>query len=150
MSHALVPLAGMFSLLDPTCYLSQKRQQLERCFPCSLAAQWCCCQGRWSGFDTIEGGDAIQRGLDRLVKWACKNLMRFNKAKCKLLHLRWGNPRYVYRLGAELIESSSVEKENDCPPILCPYKAPSGELHPEPQHRKAWRCWHEPREGPQR
>ena len=34
----------------------------------------------------LEGGDAIQKGLDRPERWASPNLMESNKAKCKHLH----------------------------------------------------------------
>ncbi|PKU40345.1 rna-directed dna polymerase from mobile element jockey-like [Limosa lapponica baueri] len=61
--------------------------------------------------DTPEGCAAIQHDLNRLESWAEKNLMRFNKGKCGVLHLGRKNPRHQYRLGVDLLGSTTEEKD---------------------------------------
>lgn len=39
--------------------------------------------------DTIDGSDTIQRDLEKLGKWAHENLLRLNKAKCKVSGSTW-------------------------------------------------------------
>ncbi|GAB0186081.1 mitochondrial enolase superfamily member 1 [Grus japonensis] len=61
--------------------------------------------------DTSEGRATLQEDLDRLVEWANKNLMKFSKDKCKVLHLGKHNPGVQYGLGSTWLESSSVERD---------------------------------------
>ena len=56
--------------------------------------------------DILEEEDAIQRDLDSLDRWDLANLMKLSKAKCKVLHLGWGNRKHKYRLGRQWLESS--------------------------------------------
>jgi len=49
--------------------------------------------------NTPVGRDAIQTDLGRLEEWVHVNVMKFNKAKCKVVHMIWGNPQYQSRLG---------------------------------------------------
>ncbi|PKU47057.1 rna-directed dna polymerase from mobile element jockey-like [Limosa lapponica baueri] len=61
--------------------------------------------------DKPEGCAAIEQDLNRLESWAERNLMYFNKGKCRMLHLGRKNSVHQYRLGADLLESTSEEKD---------------------------------------
>ncbi|GAB0186899.1 mitochondrial enolase superfamily member 1 [Grus japonensis] len=60
---------------------------------------------------TPEGRPVIQRVLDRLEKLANRNLMKFNKEKCKALHLGRNDPMHQYTLEADQLESSLTEND---------------------------------------
>lgn len=55
--------------------------------------------------NTPEDCGAIHLGLDRLENSVERNLIRSNKAKCRIL-----SPEYLHRLGADLLKSSCEEK----------------------------------------
>ncbi|GAB0204113.1 mitochondrial enolase superfamily member 1 [Grus japonensis] len=65
--------------------------------------------------DSSEWKATLQEDLDRLEEWANKNLMKFNKDKCKVLHLGKHNPGVKHRLGSTWLESSSVERDLGVP-----------------------------------
>ncbi|KAJ7417295.1 rna-directed dna polymerase from mobile element jockey-like [Willisornis vidua] len=56
-----------------------------------------------------EGCAALQKDINRLERWA-ENCLKFNNGKCRVLHLG-KNPMHQHRLGDDLMESSSTEKD---------------------------------------
>jgi len=49
--------------------------------------------------DRPEGCAAVWRDMDRLEKWADRNLTKFSKEKCEVLPLGRNNPMHQDRLG---------------------------------------------------
>ncbi|KAJ7406302.1 rna-directed dna polymerase from mobile element jockey-like [Pitangus sulphuratus] len=56
-------------------------------------------------------GEVNKHVLNRLERWVCVKLIKFNKAKCKVLQVDQGNPKHKYRLGREQIKTGSEEKD---------------------------------------
>lgn len=59
--------------------------------------------------DILKGRYAVEGDLDRLERWAYGSLMEYNKTKCEVLHVGWGNPKQKYRLGEKWFKSSPEE-----------------------------------------
>ncbi|KAJ7427098.1 rna-directed dna polymerase from mobile element jockey-like [Willisornis vidua] len=61
--------------------------------------------------ESLEVRDALQRDVNKLKDWAITSHVKFNKGKCRILHLGWGNSGCLYRLGNERLESSASERD---------------------------------------
>ena len=53
----------------------------------------------------------MQADLDRLIQWADKWLMHFNVNKCNVMHLGQKNPRFLYTMRNNELQTVEVEKD---------------------------------------
>ncbi|XP_059576183.1 uncharacterized protein LOC132247417 [Alligator mississippiensis] len=58
-----------------------------------------------------QGGERLQKDLDRVQGWANKNKMHFNTDKCRVLHLGRSNQQHTYKMGNSLVESTEAERD---------------------------------------
>ncbi|XP_041325762.1 triadin isoform X3 [Pyrgilauda ruficollis] len=101
-----VPQGSVFGLVLFNIFIGD----MDSGFQCTLSeftddTQMC------DAVNTLEGRNNTQRDLVRLERWAQVILMKFNNAKCEVLHLVWGSPKNNFRLGREWKEASAGEKD---------------------------------------
>ncbi|PKU49588.1 rna-directed dna polymerase from mobile element jockey- hypothetical protein [Limosa lapponica baueri] len=81
----------------------------------------------------MSGGRAIlQRHLDWLEDWSSKNYIKFNKVKCKVLHLGQDNQNIQYWLGSVWLGSRVAERDLE---VLVDNKLTSAPLQQQRQIR---------------
>ncbi|KAJ7412640.1 rna-directed dna polymerase from mobile element jockey-like [Pitangus sulphuratus] len=103
-------LVGDFNLPDIRWELNTAEKSLDEGIECLYHSKFADTELR-RVTDIPEACAAISWDLDRLESSVERNLMGFNRGKCRVLYLGRNNPKYQYRLGADLLESSSVEKD---------------------------------------
>ena len=59
---------------------------------------------------STEGGEDLQRDVDKLENWASSNHMKYNKNKGLILHLGRHNPGHTDCLGDGTLEISATER----------------------------------------
>ena len=58
-----------------------------------------------------DGQSALQRDLTKVQEWAEKWKMDFNIGKCKIMHIGNKNPRNVYNMGGNELETTIAERD---------------------------------------
>ena len=69
----------------------------------------------YKGINNSEDKDCLQSAIDDMFLWTQNWLLKFNKEKCKILHLGRNNPKYKYSIGEEddkiILETTDLEKD---------------------------------------
>lgn len=61
--------------------------------------------------NSVPAETRTERYINKLKGRAITNSVKFNKNKCRILHVGQGKPDYTYRWGDEKLESSPVERD---------------------------------------
>ncbi|XP_059323543.1 triadin isoform X24 [Ammospiza nelsoni] len=108
-----VPQGSVFGLVLFNIFIAD----MESGFQCTLSeftddsddTQMC------DAVNTLEGRNNTQKDLVRFERWAQVILMKFNNAKCEVLHLVWRSPKNSFRLGREWKETRAGETDLGLP-----------------------------------
>ena len=69
----------------------------------------------YRNINNTEDNLCLQRAIDDMFLWTQQWLLKFNKEKCKVLHLGKNNPNYKYSIGTEdekiILDTTDLEKD---------------------------------------